>query len=137
MCGLGRNCTRKIDFLLHKHTFFLRLLLRGYDRDFLIPIFQKRFNRREITNKMDKTQNTTNQEKPIAPEMIFKISTCQRTCLLKRKISTCIRYTKAMKTIRNKSQIIGKSKITPIICFTGGDNLGKRLVKATIPSKIN
>ena len=134
---LRRNCTRKIDFLLHKHTFFLRLLIRGYDRDFLIPIFQKRFNRREIMNKMDKRQNTTNQEKPIAPEMIFKIPTCQRTCLLKQKISTCIRYTKTMKTIRNKSQIIGKSKITPIICFTGGDNLGKRLVKAAIPSTIN
>ena len=134
---LRRNCTRKIDFLLHKHTFFLRLLLRGYDREFLIPIFQKRFNRREILNKMDKRQNNTKQDKPITPEMIFKIPTCRRTCLLKHKIRKCIQYTDTIKTIRNKSQIIGKSQITPILCFTGGNNLGKRLVKAAIPSTIN
>ena len=88
-------------------------------------------------NKMDKKQDNTNHDKQIAPEMIFKIPTCQRTCRLKHKISTCLRYTKTIKTIRNKSQILGKSKITPILCFKGGNNLGKRLVKAAIPSTIN
>jgi hypothetical protein len=27
--------------------------------------------------------------------------------------------------------------MVPIICFKGGNNLGKRLVKAAIPAKIN
>ena len=134
---LRRNCTRKIDFLLHKHTFFLRLLIRGYDKEFLIPIFQKHYKRREIMNRMDKRLCETNHDKPIAPEMIFKIPTCQRTCRLKHKINTCLRHTKTIKTIRNKSQILGKSKITPIIWFKGGNNLGKRLVKAAIPFTIN
>ena len=133
---LRRNCTRKIDFLLHKHTFFLRLVVRGYDKEFLIPIFQKRYNKSEITKKMDKRQDNTNQDKPIAPEMIFKIPTCQRTCRLTNKIKKCLRYTKTIKNIRNKSQMLRKSKMTPIICFKGGMNLGKRLVKAAIPSTI-
>ena len=48
---------------------------------------------------------------------------------------TCLRYTRTIKTIQNKSQILGKSKMTPIICFKGGMNLGKRLVKAAVPLK--
>ena len=39
------NCTNDIDFLLHKNTFFLRLLVRDYDVEFLTPIFEKRFHR--------------------------------------------------------------------------------------------
>ena len=37
------NFTTDIDFLLHKNTFFLRLLVRGYDLEFLTPIFEKVF----------------------------------------------------------------------------------------------
>ena len=85
---------------------------------------------------MDKRQYNTNHDKPIAPEMIFKLPTCQRTCILKNTIKICLRYTKNIKNIRNKSQILGKSRKTPIMCFKGGRNLGKRLVKASIPLTI-
>jgi hypothetical protein len=47
------------------------------------------------------------------------------------------RYTKTMKIIRKNTKIIGQTKIAPIICFQGGKKLGKILVKATIPEKIN
>ena len=46
------NCTKDIDFLLHKHTFFLRLLVRGYELKFLIPIFDQKINRPIILKKL-------------------------------------------------------------------------------------
>jgi hypothetical protein len=84
-------------------------------------------------NEMDKRQDNTNQDKPITPEMIFKLPTCRRTCILKNTLKKCLKYTKNIKNVRNKSQILGKSKTTPIMCFKGGRNLGQRLIKASIP----
>ena len=46
------NCTKDIDFLLHKNTFFLRLLVRGYDLDFLTPIFAQKFHRPRLIKRL-------------------------------------------------------------------------------------
>jgi len=51
------NCTNDIDFILNKHTFFTRLLVRGYDADFLLPIFTKPIlHRRQIIKNYFKTK---------------------------------------------------------------------------------
>ena len=126
------NCTKDIDFLLHKNTFFLRLLVRGYDLDFLTPIFAQKFHRPRLIKRLIKRQNNTEKPKDTIPEMIFKLPTCSRTCQLKDNLKKCLRFTKAIGTIRNRTQIIGQSKKTPIMCYKGGKKLGNILVKATI-----
>ena len=68
--------------------------------------------------------------------MIIKLPTCSRTCRLKDEIKTCLRFTKAIQTIRNKYKIIGQSKITPILCYKGGKNLENMLVKSIIPENM-
>ena len=76
------------------------------------------------------------KSKHITPEMIFKLPTCSRTCRLKDNLKKCLQFTKAIKTIRNKNQIIEQSTNTPILCYKGGKKLGNILVKATIPLKM-
>ena len=44
-----------------------------------------------------------------------------------------LRFTKDIKNIRNKSEIIGNSHNAPILCYKGGKQIGKILVKATLP----
>ena len=117
------NCTNDIDFLLHNNTFFLRLLVRGYDVEFLTPIFKKRFHRPRLIKRLLQKQYEISTKSQTAPEMIFKLPTCSRTCKLKKEIKTCLRFTRAIKSIRNKSKIIGQSKITPILCYKGGKKL--------------
>ena len=78
-------------------------------------------------------KRNTDKSKQLAPEMIFKLLTCSRTCRLKANLKKCLRFTKAIQTIRNKSQIIGQSTNTPILCYKGGKKLGSILVKAVIP----
>ena len=86
------NCTQDIDFILNKHTFFLRLLVRGYDRDFLIPIFKQPINRFKAVQRLLQKINTGTKHTK-TPTMIFKLRICNRTCRLKNKIKTCLRYT--------------------------------------------
>ena len=68
--------------------------------------------------------------------MIFKLPTCSRTCQLNDELKKCLRFTKAIQTIRNEYKIIGQSKITPILCYRGGKKLGNMLVKAIIPEQM-
>ena len=130
---IRRNCTKDIDFILHKHTFFLRLLVRGYDLKFLLPIFNQRFNRLRIINKLIQNQHNFHKSKQLEPKMIFKIQTCSRTCRLQNTLKMCLRYTKTIKTIRNKNQLLGQSINAPTLCYKGGKKLGNVLVKASIP----
>ena len=90
------NCTTDIDFLLHKNTFFLRLLVRGYDLEFLTPIFEKRFHRPRLLKRLIQRQHNTDKTKQTAPDMIFKLPTCSRTCRLNDEIKKCLRFTKAI-----------------------------------------
>ena len=130
---IRRNCTKDIDFILHKHTFFLRLLVRGYDLKFLLPIFNQRFNRTRIIKKLIQDQHNSHKSKQLEPKMIFKIQTCSRTCRLQNTLKMCLRYTKTIKTIRNKNQLLGQSINAPTLCYKGGKKLGNVLVKASIP----
>jgi hypothetical protein len=130
------NCTKDIDFLLHKNTFFLRLLVRGYDLEFLIPIFEQRFHRPRLMKRLIQKQRNTDKSKQLAPEMIFKLPTCLRTCRIKANLKKCLRFTKAIQTIRNKSKVIGQSTNTPILCYKGGKKLGSILVKAVIAEEM-
>jgi hypothetical protein len=127
------NCTKFIDFLLHKHTFLLRLLVQGYDLKFLPPIFNQRLYRSRIIKKLNENQHNVHKYKQLEPKMIFKIPTCSRTCRLKDTLKTCLRYTKTIKMIRNKNKILGQSTNAPILCYKGGKKLGNILVIASIP----
>ena len=127
------NCTKDIDFLLHKHTFFLRLLVRGYELKFLIPIFDQKINRPIILKKLIQKKHDINKLKQPEPELIFKTPTCSRTCHLKNILKKCLRFTTDIKNIRNKRTIIGQSTNAPILCYKGGRKLGNLLVKAAIP----
>ena len=51
----------------------------------------------------------------------------------KNQPEKCLRFTKDVKNIRNKSEIIGNSHNSPILCFKGGKQIGRILVKATLP----
>ena len=116
------NCTQDIDFILHKHTFFIRLLVRGYDIDFLLPIFRKPLYRRQLIKKLLQRKNTWKNHKLRTLAMIFKLPTCNRTCHLKNKIKRRLNYTKQIREIRNHNEILGNNKTTPILCFKGGKN---------------
>ena len=126
------NCTNDINFLLHKNTFFLRLLVRGYDVEFLTPIFEKRFHRPRLIKRLLQKHDEISTKSQTASNIIFKLPTCSRTCKLKAELKKCLRFTRAIKSIRNKSKIIGQSQITPTLCFKGGKKLGSILVKAQI-----
>ena len=132
------NCTNDIDFIINKHTFFTRLLVRGYDADFLLPIFTKPIlHRRQIIKKLlqNKSNEIHNKLKP--PKIIFKLPTCNRTCHLKRKIKKRLQYTKQIRQIRNNKEILGEDTHAPILCFRGGKTLGSILVKATLQQNKN
>ena len=80
------NCTNNIDFLLHKNTFFLRLLVRGYDSQVLIPTFKQKIHRKLLIKNLIQKQHTTTNIDKSSPVMIFKLPTCSRTCQLKTKL---------------------------------------------------
>jgi hypothetical protein len=126
------NCTQDIHFLLHKNTFFLRLLVRGYDIEFLTPIFAQRFHRTRLIKRLLQKKNEIPIDSQTASNIIFKLPTCSRTCQLKAELKKCLRFTRAIKSIRNKSKIIGQSQKAPILCYKGGKKLGSILVKAQI-----
>ena len=126
------NCTQDIHFLLHKNTFFLRLLVRGYDIEFLTPIFAQRFHRTRLIKRLLQKKNEIPIDSQTASNIIFKLPTCSRTCQLKTELKKCLRFTRAIKSIRNKSKIIGQSQKAPILCYKGGKKLGSILVKAQI-----
>ena len=126
------NCTQDIHFLLHKNTFFLRLLVRGYDIEFLTPIFAQRFHRTRLIKRLLQKKNEIPIDSQTASNIIFKLPTCSRTCQLKAELKECLRFTRAIKSIRNKSKIIGQSQKAPILCYKGGKKLGSILVKAQI-----
>ena len=126
------NCTHDINFLLHKNTFFLRLLVRGYDIEFLTPIFAQRFHRTRLIKRLLQKKNEISINSQTASNIIFKLPTCSRTCQLKTELKKCLRFTRAIKSIRNKSKIIGQSQKAPILCYKGGKKLGNILVKAQI-----
>ena len=127
------KCKKDIDFLLHKNTFFLRLLVRGYDSQFLIPIFTQKFKRKPLIKNLIQKQHCNKNLDNSKPIMIFKLPTCSRTCRLRTKLKKCLRFTEDIKHIRNKSEIIGNSHNSPILCYKGGKQIGMILVKATLP----
>ena len=131
------NCTQDIDFILHKHTFFTRLLVRGYDIDFLLPIFRRPVYRRRLIKKLLQRRNTGRDHRTKTPAIIFKLPTCNRTCHLKNKIKGCLKYTKQIRNIRNHNEILGNHKTTPLLCFKGGKKLGSILVQATLQQTTN
>ena len=75
------NCTKDIDFLLHKHTFFLRLLVRGYKLKFLILIFNQKVNRPVIIKKLIQKEFTLNAKNISALSVISKVREHDSTIL--------------------------------------------------------
>jgi hypothetical protein len=134
---LQLNCTCDIDFILNKHTFFIRLFVRGYDADFLLPIFTKPIRCRQIIKTLLQNKNNWIHNKLKTPKMIFKLPTCNRTCHLKEKIKKRLQYRKQIRQIRNHKEVLGKDTTAPILFFKGGKILGSILVTATLQKNTN
>lgn len=124
------NCSNDNQYLHNDNLFYTRLLNRGYDEEFLAPLFTTSINRRSLLRKaaISIAKRWKKTEVEVAP-LVFKIKFSPLTEHLKlRKI---LNLPQQLRDYRDAPLMF--TKRCPIICLKRNPNLGSLFDAPTLP----
>jgi hypothetical protein len=125
-------CSNDNEYSNLLHLFYQRLQARAYPPTFLAPLFSSAPHRHDLLHHAQHTA-TLNTPRHIPP-LLIKLPYCSRTATL--PIQRCLQPTDNYFSDPDFRQIIGNSRVRPIICYTSPPNLGNLLTSSHHPHPI-
>lgn len=116
-------CNNDSDFEKIKKQFYLRLIARGYEDNFLQTIFNIPTNRNCILEKIAKRMNNANIIKKVQRQevpVLFKTQHCPQSILL--DLSNCLKLNDAAKLERFATSFFNDRN--PIKCYSNPPSIG-------------